>query len=153
MSKYLLCQPFFISRVDGSESDFNRVDGRESGFGRGGAECAKNVLDRINKIDRIGDDENPVNPVNPVKKTLHVFPRPEVGESSFSRVEGESVENVLDRINKIDRIKDDKNPDNPVNPVKKDCQHKAICGNKCGFVDCNGGGQVISPTQQLFPTT
>ena len=28
----------------------------------------ENVLDRINKIDRIGDDENPDNPVNPVKK-------------------------------------------------------------------------------------
>jgi hypothetical protein len=47
------------------------------------------------------------------------FPWPEVGESGFSRVEGESVENVLDRINKIDRIGDDENPDNPVNPVKK----------------------------------
>ena len=46
-------------------------------------------------------------------------PWPEVGESSFSRVEGECVENVLDRINKIDRIGDDENPDNPVNPVKK----------------------------------
>ena len=45
------------------------------------------------------------------------FPWPKVGE--FSRVEGESVENVLDRINKIDRIGDDENPDNPVNPVKK----------------------------------
>jgi hypothetical protein len=43
-----------------------------------------------------------------------------VEELSFSRVEGESVENVLDRINKIDRIGDDENPDNPVNPVKKD---------------------------------
>ena len=32
------------------------------------------------------------------------FPWPEVEE--FSRVEGESVENVLDRINKIDRIGD-----------------------------------------------
>jgi hypothetical protein len=42
-----------------------------------------------------------------------------VEELSFSRVEGESVENVLDRINKIDRIGDDENPDNPVNPVKK----------------------------------
>ena len=66
------------------ESSFSRVEG----------ESVENVLDRINKIDRIGDDENPDNPVNPVKKTLHVFPRPEVGESSFSRVEGESVENV-----------------------------------------------------------
>jgi hypothetical protein len=47
------------------------------------------------------------------------FPWPELGESGFSRVEGESVENVLDRINKIDRIGDDENPDNPVNPVKK----------------------------------
>ena len=45
------------------------------------------------------------------------FPWPKVGE--FSRVEGESVENVLDRINKIDKIGDDENPDNPVNPVKK----------------------------------
>ena len=42
----------------------------------------------------------------------------------------------LDRINKIDRIGDDENPDNPVNPVKKDYQHKAICVDKCGFVDC-----------------
>ena len=47
------------------------------------------------------------------------FPWPELGESGFSRVEGESVENVLDRINKIDRSGDDENPDNPVNPVKK----------------------------------
>ena len=47
------------------------------------------------------------------------FPWPEAGESGFSRVEGESVENILDRINKIDRIGDDENPDNPVNPVKK----------------------------------
>ena len=61
------------------------------------------------------------------------FPWPEVGE--FNRVEGVSV----DRINKIDRIGDDENPDNPVNPVKKDYQHKAICGDKCGFVDCNSG--------------
>ena len=45
------------------------------------------------------------------------FPWLDVEE--FSRVEGESVENVLDRINKIDRIGDDENPDNPVNPVKK----------------------------------
>ena len=45
------------------------------------------------------------------------FPWPKLGE--FSRVEGESVENVLDRINKIDMIGDDENPDNPVNPVKK----------------------------------
>ncbi len=47
----------------------------------------------------------------------NTFPWPKVEE--FSRVEGESVENVLDRINKIDRIGDDENPDNPVNPVKK----------------------------------
>ena len=51
------------------ESSFSRVEG----------ERVENVLDRINKIDKIGDDENPVNPVNPVKKTLYVFPRPEVG--------------------------------------------------------------------------
>ena len=45
----------------------------ESDFKRGGE--AENVLDRINKIDRIGDDKNPDNPVNPVKKTLHVSTR------------------------------------------------------------------------------
>ena len=32
-------------------------------------------VDRINMIDRIGDDENPDNPVNHVEKDLHVSTR------------------------------------------------------------------------------
>ena len=54
-------------------NNFPWPDVGESDFKRGGE--AENVLDRINKIDRIGDGENPDNPVNPVKKTLHVSTR------------------------------------------------------------------------------
>ena len=71
-----------VDRVYGDESDFSRkgrkerVDGDESGFNaekqRGGE--AENVLDRINKIDKIENrgrglrDNNPDNPVNLVIK-------------------------------------------------------------------------------------
>ena len=69
---FSLFREFLAWILEGDSNRVDRVDGRESDFGRGGAECAKNVLDRINKIDRIGDDENPDNPVNPVKKNLPV---------------------------------------------------------------------------------
>ena len=57
------------------------------------------------------------------------------------------TQSCFDRINKIDRILDDGNPDNPVNPVKKDYQHKTICGDECGFVDCNGGEKLTQSSQ------
>ena len=44
----------------------------------------------------------------------------------------EDVENVLDRINKIDRIRE-----NIADPHIGTNLHKSICGDKCGFVDCN----------------
>ena len=72
---FSLFREFLAWILEGDSNRVYRVDGRESDFGRGGAECAKNVLDRINKIDRIGDDENPDNPVNPVKKNLPVSTR------------------------------------------------------------------------------
>jgi hypothetical protein len=47
-------------------------------------------VDRINMIDRIGDDENPDNPVNPVEKDLHVSTRSTRLNHSVSSV----VENI-----------------------------------------------------------
>ena len=82
------------------ESSFSRVEG----------ESVENVLDRINKIDRIGDSD--FNRVDRVERV-------DGSESGFGRGGAECAKNVLDRINKIDRIGDDENPDNPVNPVKK----------------------------------
>ncbi|MBQ5794914.1 MAG: hypothetical protein IIW14_02860, partial [Kiritimatiellae bacterium] len=57
-------------------------------------------------------------------------------ESGFNaeKQRGGEAENVLDRINKIDRI-----GENIADPQIDTNLHKSICGDKCGFVDCNSG--------------
>ena len=85
------------------------------------------------------------------------FPWPDVGE--FSRVEGESVENVLDRINKIDRIGGDENPDNPVNPVKKTLHvstrstrlNNSVCSESSVVKNITQTAQAILDARALYP--
>jgi hypothetical protein len=85
------------------------------------------------------------------------FPWPDVGE--FSRVEGESVENVLDRINKIDKIGDDENPDNPVNPVKKTLHvstrstrlNNSVCSVSSVVKNITQTAQSILDARALYP--
>ena len=84
------------------------------------------------------------------------FPWPKVGE--FSRVEGESVENVLDRINKIDMIGDDENPDNPVNPVKKTLHfytstrlNNSVCSVSSVVKNITQTAQAILDARSLYP--
>ena len=54
----------------------------------------------------------------------------------------EDVENVLDRINKIDRIRE-----NIADPQIGTNLHKSICGDKCGFVDCNSVEKLTQSSQ------